>query len=117
LTGQKKSEIAKKKQPLYDALLIGIEVQRRILYQRLDERVEQMVQNGLLEEVKQLLQAGYNEQSHAMSGIGYKEVLAYFAGHITLDEAVDLIKKNTRHFAKRQMTWFRRLPNVHWVVL
>jgi len=117
LTGKKKSEIAKKKQPLYDALLIGIEVPRRTLYQRLDERVEQMVKNGLLEEVKQLLQAGYDEQSHAMNGIGYKEMLAYLAGHITFGEAVDLIKKNTRHFAKRQMTWFRRLPNVHWVAL
>jgi tRNA dimethylallyltransferase len=117
LTGKKKSEIAKKDQPVYDCFFIGIDVERKVLYKRLEDRVDQMVKNGLLEEVKKLLQAGYNEQSHAMNGIGYKEILAYLEGHIALDEAVDLIKKNTRHFAKRQMTWFRRIPDVHWVML
>lgn len=115
LSGRKKSVTATKKKPLFDCFFIGLEIPREELYQRLDERVEKMFQAGLLQEVEQLIKEGYGEKAHAMNGIGYREVLQYLKGEISLEKAKELIKQHTRHFAKRQMTWFRRLSEVQWI--
>lgn len=73
-----------------------------------------MLENGLVEEVEKLLDKGYNREMQALKAIGYKEIIAALEGEMSMEEAVTLLKKNTRHFAKRQLTWFRRDPNIHW---
>lgn len=98
----------------YDAVLIGLTRERTQLYQRIDERVDQLVANGLLEEVRSLSSMGFTSKDIAMKGIGYKELLDHLAGAYDLPTAIDLIKKNTRHYAKRQMTWFKRYQEMEW---
>lgn len=88
---------------------------REILYERIEKRVERMLSEGLVEEVKRLREKGYTKDMVSMQGLGYKEMLDYLNGISTLEEAVDILKRNTRHFAKRQMTWFRREKEVTWV--
>jgi tRNA dimethylallyltransferase len=85
---------------------------RKILYDRIDKRVDQMIDNGLVEEVEKLRREGCHRDMVAMQGLGYKEILDYLDGRITLEEAIYIIKRDTRHFAKRQMTWFRRERDV-----
>lgn len=97
------------------ALKIGIDVPRAELYRRIDLRVEQMLVDGLVEEVQGLLAAGYSPGLKALRSIGYKEICAYLAGELPLSEATELIKRDTRHYAKRQMTWFKREPEINWV--
>lgn len=98
----------------YDAILIGLTRERTQLYERIDDRVEQLMANGLLDEVQSLSQMGFTSKDISMKGIGYKELLDYLAGAYDLPTAVELIKKNTRHFAKRQMTWFKRYKEMEW---
>ena len=98
----------------YDVYVIGLNRERQGLYQRINERVEMMFAAGLEAEVKTLLAGGVTRDMQAMQGIGYKETAAYLAGEMTRAEAVDLIQKSTRHFAKRQLTWFRKMPYIHW---
>jgi len=74
-----------------------------------------MVKNGLLDEVSSLIEKGYSQDLISMQGVGYKEIILYLNGMISLDESIDLIKKNTRHFAKRQLTWFRKEEDVIWI--
>lgn len=88
---------------------------RDILYRRIDERVDIMLQNGLAGEVQALYEKGYAKDLVSMQGLGYKELYRYFAGELTLEEAVYIIKRDTRHFAKRQLTWFRREKEVTWL--
>lgn len=88
---------------------------REKLYARIDARVDAMMEQGLLDEVKALKQMGYTRDMVSMQGLGYKELLAYLDGECSLDEAVYIIKRDTRHFAKRQLTWFRRERDVIWV--
>lgn len=88
---------------------------REILYKNIDKRVGIMAQNGLLDEVKQLKDMGYTRDLVSMQGLGYKEILAYLEGECTLEEAFYVIKRDTRHFAKRQLTWFKREKEVTWV--
>ncbi len=88
---------------------------RGLLYNRIDQRVDIMFENGLLDEVKNLLDMGYHRGQTSMDGIGYKELISYFEGQLNLDEAVRLIKKNSRNYAKRQLTWFRREKQVIWL--
>ena len=88
---------------------------REHLYARIDARVDAMMEQGLLDEVKKLRDMGYTRELVSMQGLGYKELLAYLDGECTLDEAVYIIKRDTRHFAKRQLTWFRRERDVIWV--
>ena len=96
-----------------DFLIIGLTTQRPVLYQRINQRVDQMVANGLLEEAKWLYdQGGENEQ--AGKGIGYRELFPYFAGTVSRQEALEKIKLDSRHYAKRQLTWFRNQMTVHW---
>lgn len=89
--------------------------ERETLYRRIDTRVDTMLQNGLLEEVKGLKEMGYHRDMVSMQGLGYKEILDYLDGKCTLEEAVYILKRETRHFAKRQLTWFRREKDVIWI--
>ncbi len=88
---------------------------REKIYQRINDRVDLMMERGLLEEVRALRESGCRKDMVSMQGIGYKELLSYLEGEISLDEAVYLIKRDTRHFAKRQLTWFRREKEVIWI--
>lgn len=103
-----------KKTEDYRAVLIGITRNRRELYERINERVDIMVDAGLFDEVSHLLSMGLTEDDISMKGIGYKEIIGFFKGLYSKDEAVDLIKKNTRHLAKRQITWFKRYEDLKW---
>ncbi|MCR4709179.1 MAG: tRNA (adenosine(37)-N6)-dimethylallyltransferase MiaA, partial [Clostridiales bacterium] len=99
----------------YDVLLIGLTRDREELYDRINRRVDIMVEQGLFGEVEELLEMGLQEEDISMKGIGYKEVIAFYDGQMTEDEAIDKIKRNTRHLAKRQLTWFRRYEDMHWI--
>ena len=88
---------------------------RQLLYNRIDKRVDLMMENGLLDEVKSLIEAGAKRGMTSMDGIGYKEILDYFEGTMTLEASVELIKKKSRNYAKRQLTWFRREKDVTWI--
>jgi tRNA dimethylallyltransferase len=98
----------------YDALHIGISVERPLLYQRIEERVEQMLEDGLVREVDALLTAGFSRDLKALRAIGYKEIIAHLHGELSLEDAVRLIKRDTRHYAKRQLTWFKADPDILW---
>jgi len=93
---------------------IGIEVERALLYARIEQRVDRMFANGLVDEVRMLLDAGYSPQLKSMCSIGYREVCEYLAGSMTLAETVALVKRNTRRYAKRQLTWFRKDAAINW---
>ena len=98
----------------YEFILIGLRRDREELYDRINRRVDILVKEGLFEEVKMLREMGLSESDISMKGIGYKEVLAYFDGEYDLETAIDTIKKNTRHFAKRQITWLKRYDDMKW---
>ena len=98
----------------YDALVIGLNRDRQRLYQRINQRAELMFADGLAEEVQELLAHGVPRDCQAMKGIGYKETAAWLDGMMSREEAVDLIQKSTRHFAKRQLTWYRKMPYIQW---
>ena len=100
---------------VYDACVIGLRSDRKILYERIEKRVDAMIAAGLEEEVRRLLAGGVPQSARAMQGIGYKEMTAYIDGEVSLAEAVANIKKATRHFAKRQFTWYRKMPYIHWL--
>lgn len=99
----------------YSPRIIGITMPRETLYARIDRRVDEMMERGLLEEVSALRSKGCKDESPAMQGLGYRQLLAHLDGTCELDEAVERIKRETRHFAKRQMTWFRRDKRIHWI--
>ena len=120
LTGQKFSEHnaeQKEKETPYDAAVIILNMDREKLYERIELCIDIMMEQGLLEEVKGLLDRGYTPDLVSMQGIGYKEFIPYFNGECTLEEAVTQLKTNTRRFAKRQLTWFRRQIEGLWVDL
>lgn len=100
--------------PPYDALVIGLTRERAHLYARINERVEAMFAAGLCAEVQRLLDSGVRRDAPAMKGIGYKETAAHLAGEITRAEAITAVQTATRHFAKRQLTWYRRMPYIRW---
>ncbi|MDI9259161.1 tRNA (adenosine(37)-N6)-dimethylallyltransferase MiaA [Alicyclobacillus sendaiensis] len=102
------------RQGRYEALVLGITMPREALYRRIDERVEQMWRRGLVDEVRRLVEAGVPLDGTAMQAIGYKEVVAYLSGAVSEEEAIRIIQQNTRRFAKRQWSWFRRDPRVRW---
>ena len=99
----------------YNLAYFVLTAPREILYERIDRRVDQMMEEGLLEEVKSLRERGCHRGMVSMQGLGYKEILAYLEGEYPLEEAVRILKRDTRHFAKRQLTWFRREQDVIWV--
>ena len=98
----------------YDVLLIGLTRDRAELYERINRRVDILVEQGLFDEVSRLRDIGLTAENISMKGIGYKEILDFFSGKYTRDEAIDTIKKNTRHYAKKQLTWFRRYDKMNW---
>ena len=98
----------------YDTILIGLTRNRPELYDRINRRVDIMVEQGIFNEVEQLLEMGLDEDDISMKGIGYKEIIGFFDGLYSQEEAIDLIKKNSRHLAKRQLTWFRRYEDMKW---
>ncbi|GAB7388364.1 tRNA (adenosine(37)-N6)-dimethylallyltransferase MiaA [Bacillaceae bacterium] len=115
VTGKRMSELQKKeREPRYDLLMIGLTMERQKLYERINERVEQMIDQGLIDEVKSLLARGYGPHLTSMQALGYKELIPYLEGRITKEEAIETIKKRTRNFAKRQLSWFRRLREIQW---
>lgn len=103
--------------PDYDPVMIGITWDRQDLYERINARVLKMIEMGLAHEVKALMERGLTEENISMLGIGYKEMIPCLRGECSVEEATDLIQKNTRHLAKRQLTWFRRYDKIHWVNL
>ena len=112
-TGRKFSEQNDVQDGEFDALIIGLTTDRTLLYERINQRVDLMMKRGLEKEARSLYEAG-GSLLPAGKGIGYKEFYPYFAGESTLEESVDLVKKNSRHYAKRQLTWFRNKMDVVW---
>ena len=98
----------------YEYLLIGLDRDRQELYDRINMRVDIMIDAGLENEIKQLMNLGLSSDNISMKGIGYKEMIAYFDGEYGRDEAIELVKRNSRRYAKRQLTWFRRYDDIHW---
>lgn len=98
----------------YNLLLLGLTMDRTLLYERINHRVDLMISEGLIEEVEGLLAQGYDDTLRSMQALGYKEIIAYLKGKMTREEAIDLVKKRTRNFAKRQLTWFRAMKDIVW---
>lgn len=116
-TGKTLSESStafKEQKPPYESVIIGLTMDRESLYRRIDARVDGMMANGLLDEVRGILLGGYDAKAPSLQGLGYKELIKHFHGELSLDEAVELIKRETRRYAKRQWTWFRRDPRIVW---
>ena len=116
-TGKKISEHNKEeklREPAYDTTFIILSTDRELLYERIEKRVDIMLENGLIDEVRGLLEK-YSRDLVSMQGIGYKEIVGYLCGEYSLDEAVDILKKGTRHFAKRQITWFANQCDGNWI--
>ena len=99
----------------YNSACFVLTLPREILYERIDRRVDEMMKQGLLDEVRALLDEGYDPGLVSMQGLGYKEFIPYFSGARSLEESVYILKRDTRHFAKRQLTWFRREKDVVWI--
>lgn len=115
-SGVKKSEMIEKQEHkmIYDACLIGLTDDRTVLYDRINKRVDVMYETGLVEEVKALFDEGIPAESQSIRAIGYKELYDYFKGFISLEESKELIKRNSRRYAKRQYTWFNNQMDVTW---
>jgi len=119
-TGRPLSEhlrMQEERRPRYRSVKFGLIRNRARLYERINARVDHMMEAGLLEEVKRLLQQGLRDDSTAMQALGYKELAGYLRGEYDLEEAVRLLKRDTRHYAKRQLTWFRRDKEIIWLDL
>ena len=102
------------KQASFEPMIVGLTMDRELLYQRINLRVDLMMERGLLAEARAIYDANYNRVLPAMKSIGYQQLFAFFEGKCTLDEAVEKIKQDTRHFAKRQLTWFKRDERIVW---
>ena len=116
LTGKPFSYFQKRDQKgKYNLIMFGINMERQLLYRKIEERVDKMLRLGLVEEVQNLLNKGYDVGLTSMQALGYKEIIAYLKGENTLTEAIYLLKRNTRHFAKRQLTWFKGDKRILWL--
>jgi len=116
-TGERFSDLRRKQACPYDPIILGIDRSREELYERVDQRIEEMLDSGLVEEVRGLLEAGYSPDLSTMSAIGYGEIIQYLQGEITYKEAVILIKRNTRTFVRRQANWFKPDdPRITWFI-
>ncbi|MEG1142393.1 MAG: tRNA (adenosine(37)-N6)-dimethylallyltransferase MiaA [Clostridia bacterium] len=98
----------------YQPIIIVLNRDREYLYQRINKRVDIMMESGLIDEVKNLLDMGYTKDNISMQGIGYKEIIKYLEGEYELEEAIEIIKRDSRRYAKRQLTWFRRYEHAKW---
>ena len=117
-TGKKISEhnaLQRQNQSPYNFAYFVLNNDRAVLYDRIEKRIDQMLDEGLVFEVQKLLDMGYTKNMVSMQGLGYKEIIDYLQGRTTLEEAVAILKRDTRHFAKRQLTWFRREREVIWI--
>ncbi|MCI2116019.1 MAG: tRNA (adenosine(37)-N6)-dimethylallyltransferase MiaA [Acidaminococcus sp.] len=101
----------------YDAFVFGLTMPREILYDRINRRVDLMMEAGLLKEAEHFYKAGISLDAQSMKSIGYRQAVMYFQGKYTLEECVDKIKQATRNFAKRQITWYKKMPYIHWLTL
>ncbi len=109
------NEEQKAKESPYNFAYFVLNDHRELLYERIEKRIDEMLEEGLVEEVQALKDKGFTKDMVSMQGLGYKEILDYLEGNMTLEEAVYILKRDTRHFAKRQLTWFRREPSVSWI--
>ncbi|MDK2798636.1 MAG: tRNA dimethylallyltransferase [Clostridiales bacterium] len=113
-----KHQVESRKEPSpYKTAIIGLTMDREWLYKRINLRVDKMIEQGLIQEVQKLLKMGYSKEMTSMKGLGYKEMIDYIENKITLEQAVELLKRNTRRYAKRQLTWFRRDQRIHWIYI
>ncbi|GMQ60084.1 tRNA (adenosine(37)-N6)-dimethylallyltransferase MiaA [Vallitalea sediminicola] len=109
------NEIEAQKESTYNLAFYVLNMERELLYKRIDRRVDIMIEQGLVEEVQKLKEMGYSKELVSMKGLGYKEIYGYLDGEYDLDRAIYILKRDTRHFAKRQITWFKREKNVRWL--
>lgn len=100
---------------IYDVFKIGIEWDREVLYERINKRVDEQIEEGLLNEIKTLLNEGYDGKCQSMQALGYKEYLPYIRGEAALEDCKEQLKQNTRNFAKRQLSWFRKEEDIYWI--
>lgn len=114
-SGFLKSEIKDNLVPKFDTHCFSFDFPREILYERINNRVDQMIQNGLVGEVEELVAQGITDKNQCLQAIGYKEIYSYLIGQISLNEAIEQIKLNTRHYAKRQITFFKKMPNIKYL--
>ncbi len=116
LTGQPISKLQKVKQrkPDYEIYIFGLNWDRKILYERINKRTEKMIKNGLIDEVKTVIEKFGEDVNVVLQTVGYKEVIQFLKNEISYDEMIELIKRNTRRYAKRQLTWFRKDKNIFW---
>ncbi len=105
----------KKSQPKFDIFMLGIQRPREEIYERINKRVDKQENTGLIDEVKALVEKGYNESLPSMTSLGVKEIIPYIKGEMDLEECLEILKRNTRRYAKRQMTWLKRYDNVRWL--
>lgn len=110
-----RNQMVDKKVMRYNAVYIALNLPREILYERINQRVDQMLKDGLEQEVRHTLEGGTPQDALSMTSLGYRQMIQYLNGEISLTRAVELIQRDTRHFAKRQLTWFRHDPNINWV--
>ncbi|MBU4438882.1 MAG: tRNA (adenosine(37)-N6)-dimethylallyltransferase MiaA, partial [Firmicutes bacterium] len=118
LTGKPKSyfdEQTKKQDVPYDYVILGLDWEREILYDRINHRVDLMIGDGLIDETKMLIDRGYDWNLTALKAIGYKELKPYLEGQSSLEDAITILRRDSRHYAKRQMTWFRKDERIHWI--
>ena len=113
-TGKKMMNRKRKGDPKFNCLMVGIDLEREELYERIDLRVDQMIAAGFVDEVRALKEE-YGCEVNSMTGIGYRQICAFLDGYMKLNEAIELMKRDSRHYAKRQLTWFRRDARIKWI--
>lgn len=117
ITGQPIWQLQQKqnRNSLFVFYQFGLLWDRKTLYQNIDSRVDQMISDGFIDEVKNILKLGYSSEMNSLNTVGYKEIISFLRNEIIFERAVELIKRNTRHYAKRQMTWFRKDKRIEWI--
>lgn len=117
MTGTRQSDqlAAQKKESPYELCIVGLTMDRQMLYNRIEDRIDEMMAEGLVEEVASLLDRGVGPGCISMQGLGYKEIASYLREDVPLETAVSELKRDTRRFAKRQLSWFRHMKDIHWV--
>lgn len=108
-------QMSRKVPPKHDFIVFGLRMDRNKLYERINKRVDKMLEKGLVDEVRNLVKLGYDKNTIAMQGLGYKEIIYFLRGLLSFEEAVNLLKRDTRRYAKRQITWFKRIDNIQWI--
>ncbi|WDZ57243.1 tRNA (adenosine(37)-N6)-dimethylallyltransferase MiaA [Paenibacillus polymyxa] len=106
---------SQKKESPYQLCIVGLTMDRQMLYKRIEDRIDGMLDQGLVAEVTSLMERGVRSDAISMQGLGYKEISSYLRGEVSLEEAVTWLKRDTRHFAKRQLSWFRHMKDIQWV--